>query len=329
MVINCLNDKFLKGGAVAPLLAFPMNVFAHGIAGKRFFPTTLAVDDPFVNDEFSLTANHIKEPGEEDEPSIRATEVSAEWSKALTPNFGIFFEGEFRNLDPEGESTDAGYGNLELGLKYQFLTNAEHELIMSIGFAAEVGDTGDDDVEAESFSTFSPTLFFGKGFGDLPDAAKYLRPMALTGVVAAAFPEEDKSIETSIDAAGEVEREVIRNSTFLNWGFAVQYNIQYLESVVKDVGLPIPFNRMIPVVEFDMNTCLNHDCSGETSGTVNPGVIWFGKHFQLGLEAQIPVNDHTGDNVGVLAQVHFFLDDNFPDSIGRPLFGSAKPRRSY
>lgn len=310
MAINYLNDKFLKGGAVIALLAFPMSVLAHGVAGKRFFPTTLAVEDPFVNDEFSLTASHIKEPGEDDEPSIRATEVSAEWSKTLTPSFGIFFEGEFRNLDPEGESTDDGYGNLELGLKYQILTSAEHEAILSIGFAVEVGDTGDDDVEAESFSTFSPTLFFGKGFGDLPDTAKYFRPMALTGVVAGAFP-DDKSAETS-----------------LNWGFTAQYNLQYLQSFVEDVGLPAPFNRMIPVVEFDMNTCLNRGCGGETSGTVNPGVIWFGKHFQLGLEAQIPVNDRTGDNVGVLAQVHFFLDDNFPDSIGRPLFGSAKPRRS-
>lgn len=324
-MIDCLINKFLKWCAVIALLAFPMSVCAHGIAGKRFFPTTLAVDDPFVNDEFSLTTSHIKEPAQGEEPSLYATEVSAEWTKTITPRFGIFFEGEFRNLDPAGESTNTGFGNLEVGLKYQLLTSAEHEALMSIGFSAQVGDTGDNDVEAESFSIFSPSLFFGKGFGDLPDAAQYLRPLALTGVVSAAVPEHDKTITTSINDMGE--REIERNSTFINWGFSVQYNFQYLESFVKDVGLPMPLNRMIPVVEFDMNTCLNHECARETSGTVNPGVIWFGKHFQLGLEAQIPINDRTGDNVGVLAQVHFFLDDNFPDSIGRPLFGPTTRAR--
>jgi hypothetical protein len=30
------------------------NAFAHGVAGKRFFPATLATDDPFVADELSL-----------------------------------------------------------------------------------------------------------------------------------------------------------------------------------------------------------------------------------------------------------------------------------
>jgi hypothetical protein len=37
--------------------------FAHGIAGKRFFPATLVTDDPFVADELSLPAiSTIKTP---------------------------------------------------------------------------------------------------------------------------------------------------------------------------------------------------------------------------------------------------------------------------
>jgi hypothetical protein len=39
-------------------------VFAHGLAGKRFFPATIAIDDPFVADELSLpTVSTFKEPG--------------------------------------------------------------------------------------------------------------------------------------------------------------------------------------------------------------------------------------------------------------------------
>ena len=44
-------------------------------------------------------------------------------------------------------------------------------------------------------------------------------------------------------------------------------------------------------------------------------------YAQLGLEAVIPINERTGKNVGFRAQIHFFLDDLFPKSIGKPLLG--------
>ncbi|MGN8612580.1 UNVERIFIED_CONTAM: hypothetical protein LJA04_09260, partial [Campylobacter jejuni] len=62
---------------------------------------------------------------------------------------------------------------------------------------------------------------------------------------------------------------------------------------------------------------------GKTTGTVNPGVIWAGKYFQIGLEAIVPVNERTGKNVGFRGVLHFFLDDIFPRSIGRPIFGNS------
>jgi len=89
---------------------------------------------------------------------------------------------------------------------------------------------------------------------------------------------------------------------------------------VKDVGLGRPWNRLIAIVEFPMWTPLNRGARGETTGTVNPGILWAGKSIQLGVEAVIPVNRRTGDHVGVLGQVHFYLDDIFPGSLGRPLF---------
>jgi hypothetical protein len=41
---------------------------------------------------------------------------------------------------------------------------------------------------------------------------------------------------------------------------------------------------------------------------------------QLGIEAAIPINSRTGKNVGVLGLLHFFIDDLFPRSLGRPIF---------
>jgi hypothetical protein len=42
--------------------------------------------------------------------------------------------------------------------------------------------------------------------------------------------------------------------------------------------------------------------------------------MQFALEALVPVNSLSGSRTGVLFQVHFFLDDIFPRSIGRPVF---------
>jgi hypothetical protein len=80
-----------------------------------------------------------------------------------------------------------------------------------------------------------------------------------------------------------------------------------------------PFNRMIPIVEFAMSTALDRGASG-TTGAVNPGVIWAGRYAQVAVEAVIPVNNRSGNRVGWIAQLHFFLDDLFPTTIGRPIF---------
>ena len=41
---------------------------------------------------------------------------------------------------------------------------------------------------------------------------------------------------------------------------------------------------------------------------------------ELGIEARIPLNKAAGTHVGVVGLVHFFLDDLFPNSIGKPVF---------
>jgi hypothetical protein len=60
---------------------------------------------------------------------------------------------------------------------------------------------------------------------------------------------------------------------------------------------------------------------GQTVGTVRPGIIWAGQHVQIGAEAIIPVNRASGHGFGGMVQLHFYLDDIFPNSLGRPVFG--------
>jgi hypothetical protein len=92
---------------------------------------------------------------------------------------------------------------------------------------------------------------------------------------------------------------------------------------VIDLGLPEFINHLIPLVEATLQTPVaNTLTSGTlTTGTINPGVIWVGNTFQFAIEALIPINRQSGSNVGVIAQLHFYLDDIDPRGIGKPIFG--------
>lgn len=317
------SSQISLGLIILLILMMPAASWAHGFAGKRFFPTTFAVEDPFVSDELSFLVSHIKEPAAGEEPPAKSTELSLEYSKRITQHIGLSIGEGYRFLNLEGDGTENGFGNLELGAKYQFFTSEAHETILSIGLGAELGGTGNERVGAESFSVISPALFFGKGFGDLPESLKYLRPLAVTGVIGPNYPTRKENVSYVINEdTGEEETDLELNPDTLTWGISIQYSLIYLQSFVKDVGLGDPLKRMVLVVELPMETCLNRGCEGhgETTGTINPGIVWVGKYIQLGLAAQIPVNSTTGKNTGVLGLMHLFIDDLFPKGIGRPIF---------
>jgi len=298
----------------AIVLSLPTCAHAHGLIGKCFLPATLATDDPFVADELSLpTVSYIKQPASGDSPATKVTEISGELSKRLTPDLGISFDGTYRILDQEGGPTLKGFDNLGVSLKYVFFRSLEHQFLLSAGVGWDVGGTGSAAVGAESFHTVTPQLFWGKCFGDLPDAVSFLQPFVFTGVFGVGIPTRHSTTTTSVDPdTGEVTVQRDVNPSVANWGFSIQYDLYYLQNFVRDVGLRAPFNRLVPLVEFAMQTPLNGSAAGKTTGTVNPGIIWFGRYVQLGLEARIPVNSRTGKNVGVLGQVHFYLDDIAP-----------------
>ncbi len=297
--------------------------YGHGFAGARFFPATLSTDDPFVSDELSLpTVSSIRTL---DDGGTRETDISIDISKRITPEFAIEVGDTFTALNPHEERATNGFGNLELGGKYQILKNDAHEAIVSLGLGVEVGGTGSSSVDADSFTTWEPGIFFGKGFGDLPERLRFLKPFAITGLAGIEIPTSASTRSVTVnDETGEREVEIDRNPDVLEWGFALEYSVIYLQSQVQDLHLPAPINRLIPLVEFALETPLNRGERGQTTGTINPGVIWAGQYFQVGVEAVVPINERTGTNVGVIAQLHFFVDDLFPHSIGRPLFGGTK-----
>jgi len=156
--ISLQKMAVLLPACATALLAPSVPTLAHGFAGNRFFQATLAIDDPFVADELSLpTFQAIRQPG--DQPT-KTFDLSADIALKLTPNFGIELGDGYQFQKPVGSNLHTGFHNLEIGAKYQFLVNAEHEAILSLGVNAEVGGTGSQAIGADRFSTVVPGFFF-------------------------------------------------------------------------------------------------------------------------------------------------------------------------
>jgi hypothetical protein len=320
----------LRLAAIAALTAcLPISsAFAHCFVGGRFMPATLNVDDPCVADELSLPTVSAFKTG--DDPPARQLNIAGEYSKRITDTFGISVGPTWTHLHVPGGPNASGFQNLDTMFKWQFLTWAEHELVMSVGLGVEWGGTGAQGVGAERFNHYTPTFFFGKGFGDLPSGAGWLRAFALTGQVGYSIPGQKTTNVFGIDPdTGDQTVDVQFNPRVLQWGGTLQYSMPYLKSSVIDLGLPDFINHLIPIVEASFQTPVSNTMTSGTmtTGTVNPGVIWVGNYYQVALEAIVPINRASGAAVGGMAQLHIYLDDIFPNSIGKPIFGTASPAR--
>jgi hypothetical protein len=263
--------------------------------GSRFFPATITSDDPFAADELAL-------------PTITSfdheTGYDFDYSKSILPGFAVGLGIGYIDARPDEGQVAKGFSNLDISPTLEFHRDPKHEFIVAAGLDWEVGNTGSRAV-ADRSSTYTPTIKFGKGFGDLPENLDYLRPLAVTGTIGYAIPgasETPKSIE---------------------WAGAIEYSLLYLQNNVRDQGFSNFVSHLTPVVEFSLSSPVERGTGG-TTGTINPGLIWSGQYEQLAVEALVPVNRASGHGIGFIAQLHFYLDDIFPHSFGRPLFGARR-----
>jgi hypothetical protein len=294
MILRISRQRAALASA-ALFLFLSTGVYAHGVVGERFFPAIISSDDPFAADELALpTIAHFN----------HETDYDFDYSKTIFAGFAIGVGIGYVDLSPPGGSTATGFSNLHVAPALQLFRSPEHEFIFSAGFDWAVGGSGAKAV-ADGFSTYTPTIKFGKGFGDLPDNMEFLRPFAITGTVGFAIPGTSSG------------------SKSIEWAGAVEYNLLYLRNNVRDQGFSNFVAQLTPLVEFSFSSPVDAG-GGKTTGTFNPGLMWSGQYEQVAVEAIVPVNHATGDTVGVIAQLHFYMDDLFPDSLGRPIFGGKQ-----
>lgn len=261
--------------------------YAHGIAGNRYFPPTIVVEDPYAANEVHAVAGRSANIGAGNTNTSAGDIGLAGIGIEPLDGFGIAINGLYRSPNGNLMPQASGFDNLYYTVKQELHISDAHEFAVSFGVLGQAGKTGSRG--GDTYSTYAPTIFYAKGFGDLPNSLSLLKPLAITGVLGYQVPTEQSLPKV------------------FNWGFTVQYSLPYLNQFIQKTGWNDFFNRLVPVVELPMQTCLSGRCTGQLIGSVNPGVIWVGDSFNVSAEAVFPVNSQSGASNGFLLQIHKYL----------------------
>ena len=309
--------------ACASLLAISPRGNAHAIAGARVFPVTLTLDDPGVADEATLPQLSYQRSGAEGGPGpVHEVDFGFEYDKRITQDFGLVINDAVIVQDTEHGKTRHGGDDIVLSAKYQAYINPAHELIFTLGVIREMGRTGTSHTGADQYGSTAPTVYVGKGLGDLPVEA--LRPFAVTGELSYVVADRElKALAPAPQASMPGTMLASFNAGYANaWsgGLSLQYSMPYLISQIRDLPIPRFFKHLVPLVELTWTSPAASPSNAPTTVTAAPGFIWLGHSYQVGLEALIPCNRAAGTNVGFVTQFHLFLDDLLPHSLGKPIF---------
>jgi hypothetical protein len=303
--------------ATLGILAFSCRADAHGFAGDHMFISTLLIDDPNVADEASLPTFQFLPQDAGGGATSYGYNLGFELDKRITENFGFAINDGYSWLTQQGAKTANGWDNIVVTLKYKPYVNDEHEFIVSIGLQREFARSGANGSNGaalgndDSGST-GPTVYVGKGFGDLPIGL--LRPLFVTGELT--FAVADKGLK--VDGFGNP----LNNGNPDSWtgGLSLQYSIRYLSAQVKDYGLPSFVNRLTPVAELAWSSPASRPDGGlQTTYLWGVGVNYTSTTYAVTVEALLPGNRATGNHPGVVAQFHVYFDDLLRSTLGTPI----------
>jgi hypothetical protein len=313
--------------AAAAIIAGISPASSHTIIGNRIFPATLTIDDPGVDDELSIpTFTWVYLPTSTYPPADGAQqyELNLAYGKRITSDLELSIDSSFlHQINPRLN----GWTGIETEAKYQIMVNTEHEFVVSLGCSQVWGGSGTPSI-APQYTTVTPKAFIGKGFGDLE--TDWLRPIAITGEMDYIVPTHPLTV-TGIGPTGNVL--ISQEPTLLVYGATFQYSLYYMNNYVKEV--PEILRNLIPTFEVLFTTPVSNigpSVAGvvpgthETTGVVGPGVYYIAHDYQLSIYGAFPVNQASGKHPGIFANIDFYLDDLFPNTLGKPIFGPYESR---
>ena len=305
-----MRDSALYFAVVSALPVLTVQAaLAHAVAGDRVFVNTLLIDDPGVGDEANLPLFSVTSP----DGKSTVTDLNFEYDKTITENLGIGVGTDYDWItnDPDDyKKSHGGFDDPYVQLKYRWIVLPEHEFMSSVSVEQDFGRAGTTGIDS-GYDTTTVAGYFGKGFGDIPFDP--IRPFALTG-------ELDYNIPNTGYAAG------YGGLNTWSGGLSLQYSIPYLQSQIKDYGLPKILANLTPLVELGWTSAAAGSAfrptGSPTTFQLGTGAVWTGEYYSFSTELLWPLNGASGHGLGVIGQFHLYFDDLLPNTLGKPLFGS-------
>ncbi len=289
--------------AAAVLLSKP--AFAHAVAGARVFVNTDLIDDPGVGDEANLPLISLLSP----DGKSTVTDINFEYDKTITPDLGIAVGTDYNwitNDANDSKNTHGGFDDPYVQLKYRWLLLPEHEFMSSVAVTQSFGRAGTTGIDS-GYNTTTVSGFFGKGLGDIPWSP--IRPFAITGELEYNIP------NTGPRGGGSI--------TTWSGGLSLQYSIPYLQSQIKDYGLPNILANLTPLVELSWSSAAGasvlRPTNNPTTFLLGTGAVWSGRYYSISAEVLWPLNGAAGHGVGAIGQFHLYFDDLLPTTLGKPI----------
>jgi hypothetical protein len=291
----------LSGAVLLPM----QSAFGHAVAGPRIFINTDLIDDPGVSDEATAPLVSVQSP----DGKSWVTDANVEFDKTITPDLGFGIGTDYDWISHDADDFNKSHGGFDdpyAQLKYRWIVLPQHEFISSVQVSQSFGRAGTTGIDS-GFNTTTFSGFFGKGLGDIPFDP--IRPFAITGELDYNVP------NTGPTAGGSV--------TTWSGGLTLQYSIPYLQSQIKDYGLPSIIGNLTPVVELAWSSAAGASAlrptNNPTTFLLGTGAAWTGRYYAISAEVLWPLNGATGHNIGAVAQFHLYFDDMFPNSLGKPI----------
>ena len=311
--------------ATAALFVGVGPAFAHTVIGNRIFPATLTIDDPGTDDELTIPAFAYTFSSTTTYPPLDGAQgysFDLFYGKRITADLEVSIDSAFlHQVNPRLN----GWTGIETEVKDQVMVNLEHEFVVSLGVSEIWGGTATSQITqatpALQYTYITPKIFIGKGFGDLP--WDWARPIAVTGEIDYHVPTVASVYQNNIL--------VTQNPTLVTYGATLQYSLYYMNGYVREV--PEILRNFIVDIEAQLTTPVSNigpsvinavPGTHETTGTVGPGLYYLAHDYELGIYGAFPINQGSGKHPGVFAIVDFFLDDLFPNTLGKPIFGPAE-----
>jgi hypothetical protein len=190
--------------------------------------------------------------------------------KTISPNSSFSIFAGYQRFEQEQEPTTSS--NLELAYKRILVEIRRHEFVFTINPSIEL-PLGDNNGGSETHPRAGIDLLFQKGFGDLPDLLRVLRPAGIEG---------DWGWQSKVTGARD---------DLMSADFELEYSLPYLDENVAANSVPRAIRDLTPHLDFGYAQYLSaHRNSSAPDFELTPAVAWLSSTFEVNLGAQVALN---------------------------------------